>query len=344
MGLTNGVHKANRGLDNFLLAISPLALKIGLILGTISLLLGGVLAQNGYFQWAWAVIQAVGVDSVFLITARLFLTVKWRSWDKLTFGLLTLLYGSVALLALNIVSYQELKSSTLSAAMAALNIDLGVFTTLRSIVIVGTIALFYLIEDKANMIYGLGRESNLNRVVRIINADEQTKQIERPGNNEYQIAHRVQEGIDAGIAGIPLVPERIAAGIAGIYEGTDGIASGIADEQGVPIRELQVYQDALQRIAGIPDEQEGIAGGIPQRIGGIASGIDGIASGIPSEQNGIAGIASGIYAGDELYQKVYQAYSTLSSAGERVTAERIREVSGVGLVNSKKYLAIIRAA
>jgi len=303
MGITNMVHRLNTGLDGLLLAVSPLALKIGLILGTVSLLLGGSLAQNTVFQWAWSIIQAVGVDSVFLITARLFLTVSWRSWDKATFGLLTLLYGSVALLALNIVSYQELRASSLSAAMSALNIDLGVFTTLRSVVIVGTIALFYLIEDKANQIYGLGHKSQIaGHVDRVV--EQEQGQIERPGSNQEQLSHRVN----------PTQPKLLE----GLHQEANPYPEGQPNN---PYPQPDATQDNPSSLQGLT-QQPNPSNPQPN----------------PTTQED-----EGLTQPDNLtYLRVLNAYRVLNQQGEEVTAAKIVDMAGVGLSSAKKYLRQIR--
>ena len=286
MGITERVYRANRGLDGLLIAVSPLALKVGLIVGTVSLLMGGIFAQNTAFMWVWSIIQAIGVDSVFLITSRIALkSSKWS--DRIGFGLLSVLYGAVGFLALNVVSYQELRASSLASAMSVLGIDLGVFTTLRSVVIIVTIALFYLVESKAEQVLGLGVDATQAQPVKIVEAtQEHTKitqaqplQIERPGNNEYQIAHRVT------LQPTPLQPVPL-----GLTQEDEGVTQEVNPSQPLATQ-----------------EDEGLT-----------------------------------LADNPTYQRVMGAYQRLTQDGEKVTAEKVVEISGVGLSSAKKYLRVIR--
>lgn len=145
------VRKLNHLIDESLLALAPLLMKVGFISGTTDLLLSGVLALNPWFQIGWALTQAVAVDSLFFVVAFCFWnTDGWK--NRWTFGVLLVLYGLVAFFVTDVQAFQQLETATAAVSMNQLRISPVVFTNIRSGLVILTASLFYLVERKVRQL------------------------------------------------------------------------------------------------------------------------------------------------------------------------------------------------
>lgn len=151
MNLTEKTRAANHWLDEMLLALAPLLMKVGFVSGTTDLLLSGVLETNPFFQLGWALTQAISVDSIFFVVAFCFWNTKSRG-DRWAFGALLLLYGLVAFIVTDVQAFQQLQSATAVISMQRLSISPAVFTNARSALVIVTAALFYLVERKVKQV------------------------------------------------------------------------------------------------------------------------------------------------------------------------------------------------
>lgn len=145
----NGVQRLNHWLDEMLLSLAPLLMKVGFVSGATDLLLSGTLATNPVFEIGWAVSQAIAVDSMFFIVASCLFYARGAR-DRWLFGVLMGLYGLVAFMVSDIQAFQQLQMVTAGVSMQSLHIAPQAFTHIRAALVVVTAVLYYLVEKKVH--------------------------------------------------------------------------------------------------------------------------------------------------------------------------------------------------
>ena len=135
------LNKINSWFDSLILEIvKPLSLA-GFAMGTVDIFTrGGALATTPIFTTAWAIVQAVTIDSLFFtVWYRLFGT-PWtkETWKRnICFLFIGCLLALVVAITNSIISLQQLWSlPTTRAAMDKLQIDPNQFTLIRSCLVV----------------------------------------------------------------------------------------------------------------------------------------------------------------------------------------------------------------
>lgn len=139
----------NHWIDDMLLALAPLLMKIGFVAGAIDILMSGVFSANSLFQYGWAFTQAISVDAIFFVVLNAF----WRTKDKVQrwwFACLIVLYGVTAFFIVNVTAFEQLLSVNSNSAMRSLDIAPQVFTYVRSALVIVSAVLFYLVENLTN--------------------------------------------------------------------------------------------------------------------------------------------------------------------------------------------------
>lgn len=194
MMILRSIKQFHTWVELFLLAVCPLAMLVGLIAGTVSLMLGGALAQEKWFQVTWAITQAAALDSFFLVMVQIFFALSWRGWAKYGYGLLILIYACPVYMALNLVAYQDLHASTLSQAMGVMGVDLSTFITMRTCMNILTLAMYYPVLKQTSKLFAVEAPTGLQgRVDRVVEQKQERGQIALPGTNQEQLSHRVTQ-------------------------------------------------------------------------------------------------------------------------------------------------------
>lgn len=132
--------KANKWVDQAILDLAKPLMLIMFVGGTADVLTQGWLANQSWFAYSWAIIQALTIDGLFFaVWSRLF-DAKWTrsNWPTITgLALIGIVLSLVVMSTNAILSFQQLWGvSTSQEAMLKLGIDARWFTFVRSVLVV----------------------------------------------------------------------------------------------------------------------------------------------------------------------------------------------------------------
>lgn len=146
MTLVQRIQAFNHWIDNMLLALAPVLMKMGFVAGAVDILMSGWFSEQEWFQVGWAFTQAISVDAIFFVVLNAF----WRTKDKRQkwwFAGLIALYGVTAFFIVNVTAFEQLRTVNSTDAMRSLGIAPEVFTYVRSALVIVSAVLFYLVEN-----------------------------------------------------------------------------------------------------------------------------------------------------------------------------------------------------
>ena len=150
------LRKINKWIDQALLDTAKPLMLIMFLSGTADVLTQGWLANQEWFSYSWAIVQALAIDGLFFAVWSRIFSSEWKPGNRMIImGLIVIgLVLSVVVMSTNaILSFQQLWAvRTSMEAMIRLGIDPKLFTFVRSILVVGITIMVAFVYHKSHMV------------------------------------------------------------------------------------------------------------------------------------------------------------------------------------------------